>query len=509
MRSVALLACLLTAKCSWAQYTPVSFQPGDEMLRAAHLIRDSGNISFIIRPLWGTTDPYQVLDSGLKIRKKWFDLKLMPISGTIKWNSKRPFGWNDGPLQMINGFQQMYTAGFFAKAGPLEIQLQPEWVQAEDKQYQTTPAFGNNQQKRFEKTYLGQSMMQLRVWKFSLGAGTRNLWWGPGQFSSLMLSNQAPGFQHLFFQTNRPIKTPIGYLEGQIIGGILTQDSTRGMENNYLKPMAITNKKRYLSGFIFTYQPVFMKGFAFGVSRTEQAYLDDIKQSDYTFFNKYLRTFKLASPIDNYNQVGLNTDGQVSFSVRWKLPKHLSELYMEYGYNDFKQNIRDLAVNPNHSSAYTLGFKKIIVTKKIHWDVSGEITQMAQTTSYILRNAGNWYVHGGIAPGLTHQNQILGAGAGYGNNVQTLQLIRRKGFEHYGIRLQRIQNDPKGLTGSFQLLGMREISWKDWAVTLLAQKRWKMLYIKGELAGVKSKNYGWEKKDVFNLMIQCQWGVWF
>jgi hypothetical protein len=40
--------------------------------------------------------------------------------------------------------------------------------------------------------------------------------------------------------------------------------------------------------------------------------------------------------------------------------------------------------------------------------VTGEITQMAQTTSYVLRNAGNYYEHGGVSQGFTFQNQIMG-----------------------------------------------------------------------------------------------------
>jgi hypothetical protein len=46
-----------------------------------------------------------------------------------KFNSHRPFGWNDAGMRMVKGFQQSFSAGVFWKAGPLSIQLQPEYYQ--------------------------------------------------------------------------------------------------------------------------------------------------------------------------------------------------------------------------------------------------------------------------------------------------------------------------------------------------------------------------------------------
>ena len=504
-----VLFCLLLCKVGQAQWISITTQSADDMLRSAQLLgRVAPNASFTIRPI-APQGAFFVLDSSLTLQsltKGSFQATLLPATVTMKYNSTRPYGWNDGPMRMAAGFQQLWSAGVHAKWGPLEVQVQPEWVQAAQPNYKTTPGFGADNNGRFQQLSLGQSAIQINLGPVAVGAATRNLWWGPGQFSSLMMSNHTPGFQHLFFQSNRPIKTPIGSFEWQLIGGLLDEDTARAMENTFLRPNSIRKKNRYVSAVAVTFQPKWLKGFYLGATRAEQAYLDEVNQSSGSFFTKYLQVLTPASPVDNFQGVGIASDGLLSLFLRWMMPKEHAEVYIEYGYNDFKKNLRDLGVNPNHSSAYIIGFKKIFERGQHIWDLNGEITQMAQTTSYTLRTAGNWYAHTPIVQGWTHQNQLLGAGSGFGNNVQTLQLLQRTGFDYWGVKLQRIQQDPKGVQGPFENLGMRTFSWTDWSVGVMGQKRWNRFFVKAELQGVQGVNYGWEKGNLFNLFFQCQLG---
>ena len=505
----SLLFFLLLCNVGQAQWIPITTQPADDMLRSAQLLgRVAPSASFTIRP-FAPEGAFFVLDSTLALQswtKGGFQATLLPATVTMKYNSTRPYGWNDGPMRMAAGFQQLWSAGVHAKLGPLEVQIQPEWVQAAQPNYKTTFGFGADNNGRFQQLSLGQSAIQINLGPVAVGAATRNLWWGPGQFSSLMMSNHAPGFQHLFFQSNRPIKTPIGSFEWQLIGGLLNEDTARAMENTFLRPNAIPNKNRYVSAVAVTFQPKWLKGFYLGAIRAEHAYLDDINQASGSFFTKYLQVLTPSSPVDNAQGVGIASDGLLSIFLRWVMPKEKAEVYLEYGYNDFKQNLRDLAANANHSSAYILGFKKIFDKGHYFWELNGELTQMAQSTSYTLRTAGNWYTHGQIVSGFTHQNQLLGAGSGFGNNVQTLQLLQRTGFDYWGVKLQRIQQDPKGILGPFENLGMRPFSWTDWSVGVMGQKRWNRFFAKAELQGVQGVNYGWEKGNLFNLFFQCQLG---
>lgn len=443
------------------------------------------NTSFTVRP-FATQD---------SIKKS---LEILPFQLSTKYNSHHPYGWNDQGMIMAKGLQTMVSAGIRAKYGPLEIQLQPEFYYAANPNYASTAGYGSAAGKSFSKLYGGQSALKLNLGPITLGASTQNLWWGPGQFSSLMMSNHAPGFLHYTFNTNQPIQTPIGSFEWQLVIGKLNEDTTWAFENNFLKPFNLRNESRFFNGVVITYQPTFLPNIFLGVTRSEHLYASD--RNKRTGLSKYVPVLLGASPEANASTASIPSDGAFSFFGRWILPKNKAEFYIEWGYNDFKQNFRDLAVNPSHAAALIAGFKKLVPIKNNQLlDISGEITQMAQTPSYILRNAGNWYVHGGVAQGFTYQNQIMGAGSGFGNNVQTLQIKKIKGQEFIGIKLQRIQQDPKGLGGPASNLLMRPLQWNDVAIGFLGQKKFKEFWFSGEIQFVNSTNYGWEKGNAFNL----------
>lgn len=458
----------------------------DDWTRRQQLLGEyPANTSFTVRPI-------TIQDSTKK------SLEIIPFQLNNKFNSHHPYGWNDQGMIMAKGLQTMVSAGVRAKYGPLEIQIQPEFYYAANPNYATTSGYGSAAGKSFSKFYGGQSALKLNFGPVSLGASTQNLWWGPGQFSSLMMSNNAPGFLHYTFNTNKPIQTPIGSFEWQLVMGNLNEDTAKAFENNFLKPFNPKNESRFFNGVVLTYQPKFLPNFFLGLTRSEHLYMRD--RNKRTGLSKYVPVLLGASPEANASSASIPSDGAFSFFGRWILPKNKAEFYMEWGYNDFKQNFRDLAVNPSHAAALIAGFKKILPIKNNQLlDISGEITQMAQTPSYILRSAGNWYVHSPITQGLTNQNQIMGVGAGFGNNVQTLQIKIIKGQEYVGIKLQRIQQDPKGLGGSTSNLLMRPLQWNDVAIGFLGQKQFKEFWLTGEIQFVNSTNYGWEKGNAFNL----------
>lgn len=475
-------------------YSQHSSLQNDEMIRINQIV---GNLdimhSFTVRPVI-------MKDSSNK------GIQFLPFQLSTKFNSHHPYGWNDQGMIMAKGLQTMLSAGIRAKYGPLELQLQPEFYFAANPGYANTPGYGYNSGKSFSKLYGGQSAFKLNLGPITVGVSTQNLWWGPGQFSSLMMSNNAPGFFHYTFNTNKPLKTPVGSFEWQLVMGKLNEDTAAAFENNYLKPFNPRNESRFFNGIVLTYQPIFLPNFFLGLTRSEHLYSRD--RNKRTGLSKYVPVLLGASPEANASTASIPSDGAFSFFGRWILPKNKAEFYIEWGYNDFKQNFRDLAVNSSHASAFIAGFKKIVPLKKNQLlNISGEITQMAQTPSYILRNAGNWYVHGGVAQGFTYQNQIMGAGSGFGNNVQTLQVKKINGKEFVGVKLQRIQQDPKGLLGPANNLLMRPFQWNDFAIGFLGQKQFKQILLNGEIQFVNSTNYGWEKGNAFNLFatLNCRY----
>ncbi|MBA4258953.1 MAG: hypothetical protein C0446_07300 [Chitinophaga sp.] len=435
-------------------------------------------------------------------------VNILPIRINTKFNSHSPYGWNDAGMIMAKGLQTMVSAGVYAKWGPLSIQLQPEFYYAANSPYPTTVGYGYNSGKSFQKTYLGQSAIKLDLGPIAFGLSSQNNWWGPAQFSSVMMSNNAPGFNHITINSNKPIKTAIGHFEFQLIMGRLNEDTSKAFENNYMRPLNPRNEGRYLNGIVASYQPKWLPGFFLGVTRSEHLYLSD--QSKKTgFFSKYLPVLQASSPVDNANLSTIRSDGAFSVFTRLFLPKHHSEFYVEYGYKDFKQNLRDLSVNSSHSAAFILGFNKLIPMANFDWLITGEITQMAQSTSYILRDAGNYYEHWFVIQGYTHHNQILGAGSGFGNNVQTFQLKKVKGQDFLGVKLQRIQQDPRVLKRPDNTLVLRSIHWSDISIGFLSSKQFNQWRINAEIQFVNRKNYGWQTGNAFNLFTQINGQYFF
>ena len=179
------------------------------------------------------------------------------------------------------------------------------------------------------------------------------------------------------------------------------------------------------------------------------------------------------------------------------------EFYLEYGWNDHKDNFRDFWIDPEHAASYIIGFKKLKPLNHNRWlELNAEIIQTAQSTDYLVRTASDWYIYEN--GGYNHFNQILGAGTGIGNNIQTMQLNVLNGLSKAGIKFQRIQHQPTPANGGlpFESLGLRPLRWTDIGVGFIAQKHWKNIIITPEVNFVNSMNYAWTYRTNFNFFAQ-------
>jgi hypothetical protein len=57
----------------------------------------------------------------------------------------------------------------------------------------------------------------------------------------------------------------------------------------------------------------------------------------------------------------------------------------------------------------TVGLQKVFKINNEDFLFSWEWTQMEQTASRLLRNAGSWYEHGWTFDGYTNEGEVLGA----------------------------------------------------------------------------------------------------
>ena len=518
----------------------------ENSLRRAQLNGDiSSDISFTLRPL----------DlNNYSIDKNIFDynhysptvlsffngngkLKILPVDFNINFSSHHPYNRNNGSMITNRGYQQLISAGIFFEIGPLSIQLKPENIYAENKNYDgfweghyditwarryilwnrtdTPERFGET---AYKKTTFGQSSVRLNYKALSIGLSSENIWWGPSIRNGVMMSNNAQGFNHITFNTRRPIKTAIGNFEFQLVTGRLepsgfdppSTDRTNAGTKLFvpkINQLGKTGDWRFFQGYSFTYSPKWISGLHLGLIRWTQMYgalfegkywwinnnpIDDRFNGTsigwFPIFNNFLRKNDKIEPYE------AETDQAASGFFRWVWEDSKAEIYGEFNHNDSKFNFRDLLSDSDHSRAVTLGIIKIFDSKKnnsqleFHW----EWTQMEQTASRLVRNAGSWYMHGRVYHGYTNNGEVMGAGIGPGSNSQYFSLAKLSTNQRFGGALEIIDQD-----NDFYYLAFEDSSdfrryWKDFNLHLFYEKKFKDFWGSINIMYSRSLNYQWE-----------------
>ncbi len=500
--SLCFVLCLFGTPL-WAQNAiPIGFSDIDEQVRNLQLLgKVDANQSMLARPFYSTgkqsyQDLYRLIDPAANdtiksYKKGLFQAILLPASLSQKLNTSRPYGWNDQAMSNSTGYQMQASAGIYARFSILHIQFKPEFVHTASGDYETSDGWGQVNPS-LDRISLGQSSVRLEAGGISLGVSNQNLWWGPGHYSSLLMTNNAAGFQHYSLNTTRPLKTPIGSFEFQLILGRMTRDSLQGFENNLLKrrDLAANPKNRQYNGIILTYQPRFLKNVFFSVERAFQNY--EVDRPGARFMNTYLPVLNNLFKSD-YNDDTLSKDQILSLSTRWLMPKNHAEVYAEFGYNDAKQNLRDLMLDMSHSAAWVVGFKKLHpLNARTFISLQAEASKMSETPSYLMRGAGNWYEHGQVYEGFTNNNQIIANGIGHGNDAQSITVSWNQGWNKIGLTFQHVANRPTTVTGG-NAVSTRNIKWDDYSFGLQGGYRYKKLLFTADVKWVNSSNYLWEK----------------
>jgi len=461
--------------------------PEEDSLRMAQLsVSDKPLVSMAVRPV-------ELRPAVISWKKA--QVVALPITLITQYNSHHPFGWNDGAMIPAKGVQTFVRAGAYVRFGIMEVQLAPEWVYAANNRYDTSVNWGSNAGGVYNKVFPGQSAAGIRLGAVSMGVSSQNLWWGPGIRSSLLMSNNAPGFMHFYIRSNRPAKTPIGNFEWQLIGSRLDSDSTRPYENRHLKltSESYPDTWRYQSAFVISFQPKWIPGLFVGMTRSLQRYQKDIGLGGSSFLKKYIPVLTKAFQKKNeQNDDAEGTDQLASFFFRWAMPKSGWEFYGEWGYNDYKQNVRDYLMDATHSAAYIVGFQKLFINPKYNLLGGIEITKTAESPSNLLRGAGNWYVHSGDN-GYTHQNQIIGAGVGFGADLLSLRLIYLPKKSNFSMKIQieKVNRDPSSYP----------TKWIDYNFQIEPVWKINQLKVMFSISMVNSNSFLWQSdRNVINFL---------
>jgi len=513
---IFLLSLIFCNQFTMAQSISLDQEWRTDLLRRTQLLgKLDSTISFFVNPInlnKSSDSIHYHQKSGKTFLEKFDYVDLMPLQLLQQYVTDIPFKTLDGPMLASSGFQIMASAGAYAKLGPLTIQLQPQWVNAQNKSFSY-----NNQTTNYNKLFWGNSSIRLNVGAASIGISSENIIWGPSVFNPLILSSHAPGFMHATFNSSRPLKTPIGSFEWQMIAAYLDPMNPKYQALAEVAS-AIAPGRRYLNSAMLVYQPKWTPGLSLGVTR--------VVQENESELNANKQWFLLFNNVDRASDANFETeqsrDQYAALFFRYLMQHSNAEFYIEWGRNDAFFNLRDAIQRLDHTRAYTLGFRKLFnlnEDKTKYWQIISEYTRMQQPPSWPLLSGGSWYVHSRAIQGYTHLGEILGAPIGQGANAQTLRLSKFNGVQQYGIQLERVTQNGVYFEDNLAFTDPSKTKWVDFGIKLLADHPYKKFVISSSITYKKSFNYQWSQpskatglglnnpNDLNSCMFKL--GIWF
>jgi hypothetical protein len=435
--------------------------------------------SFCVRPVnavlaLGFTDPYGLDpkydftrpgDDTVKAiapQLKYKDLayvRAVPVVTRLQFNSHHDYGWQDGPMIPNKGLQYYASAGVYGRLykGMVEFQFAPEVVYAQN---QDLPAPGVRSPRgdvpdrfgteAYRRSSSGQSYIKLNVDFLSIGLSSANVAWGPGRFSTVMLSENAPGMSHFTVETNKPFKTKWGTFEGQFLTGKLMHSGliySAGPTSNGSSLEQVTRIPgldttfRVWTGAVGVFSPAILPGFSLGLTRI--LFTDGpVTNPNYT---DYVALF-FTNPFrggGGGTQVGVNQ--MASAFMRYVMPESHVEIYGEYGFDDNRYDLEDMLVSPEHSRGYLWGVRKLQPVNgfKEYWDFTYEMGQYEGSKEMLNRTQFGYAIFYDGAPSNVGQN--LGAGIGSGSNQWIFSLDKVKENKRIGFTYERIARNNDNL----------------------------------------------------------------
>lgn len=433
-----------------AQYVAVGDQKERTMWDAQVLGESSLNHSWMIRPITPTSSTYSYLlrtmDASLASGLYAY---VLGVESTLLLNSNIGYGRNLGGMFPSNGMTNRLSFDAFARWGPVKLQLSPQFIYAQNLDFQQTPAnYPDWHWRIFYREHLnridmperyreaafmqilpGNSSLAVEVGSVELGVSTRSLWWGPSKRNSLLLSNNAPGFLHVSLNSIRPLEGPFGRVEFQGIWGRLESAGReplplRRYTNFQVMPyLEKPDDWRFLTGLVFAWQPKWTPGLWLGMGRTLMTYSKDMNRVD-RYFSFFRTPFEELPPRDDllFPDTRDVFDDKFAAYIRYVAPDEKMEFYAEWGRNMRPGSWNEFFDKPEHTMAYTLGVNKLYELNEEgrFFGIEAEITQMEKNNTWRVRDYPTWYVSENIPHGYTHKGQVLGAAIGPGSNSQYL-----------------------------------------------------------------------------------------
>lgn len=388
-------------------------------------------------------------------------LKLYGPEWFNSYNTKAPYGQNDGALWQGKGYNTSLTAGARLEAFGFEATFKPQVSWSQNREFDYMPGVYGSEYSYFWKGNIdlvqryGDSSFWTFDWgdteiryswnNFTAGFGFQSPWLGPAWLNPMLGSNNAgtyPKFDIGLRKTK--VYMPytnwyLGEIEGRAWLGYLT-------ESDYFDNDS-TNDHRQLTGFSVAYSPSILPELTLSINKISLARWDE-------------KSAKYLNPLYNSNEF---EDQKASFGADLLFPTVGFEVYGELGVDDY--NGRGFA-DPFHTMIYTVGaikeltFIKRVTKSKLASELIFEWSNFGMSQDFQLEwKYMGYYSHSLISQGYTQNGQIIGAGSGYFGNSQYIAL--RTYFSKGNVTLFLHYNRPD--TNYIDNIGLdtKYDEWKD------------------------------------------------
>ncbi|MFY0608237.1 MAG: hypothetical protein JXR10_16080 [Cyclobacteriaceae bacterium] len=511
-----------------AQHLSVNAPILKETLRRSQLIGlFDQQISFSARPVNFISDSaisYATTVWSNSKNSVW--LNAMPIQLSHELNTHHPYSNYNAGMLPSRGNQILISSGLIGKIGLVKFRFEPELLFSENKAYNGFPVLPKEDERvwpnsnrwrymyrwwnnidrpeSFGSTSIrriipGQSSILINLEPFALGFSTENLWWGPGKYNSLIMTNNGEGIPHFTFNTVKPVKTRFGSFEAELIygklrnSGLYPPDTSKADSKGIKFYVPKFDEKRIFNGISFSYQPKWVNGLFLGINSSIQQY-----QSTAKHYQDYLPLLTDRFGFGKHRRDTIVRNQMTSVFLRWFDKRH--EFYFEYGRHNTSWNWSKIISSPQLNAAFVVGYTNLIPLKKpqAYLEFNIEVTQLQQPPDYMvsLRSTQpvSWYTSQSIRQGYTHNGQIIGNHAGPGSNIQLAEISWVKNFNKIGLYLERLSNNNDFVYQAFygSLGGDFRSYWIDYTCGILVNKRIKKILISSSLRFTRSLNYQWE-----------------
>ena len=334
----------------------------------------------------------------------------------LRLNSGFPYGYNDGPVWAGRGVTLSAQGGVVLRYGPVAASFRPMASWASNNRFRLEPngqtgrlmyadgryagsidrpqRFGNGP---YALVSGGQSTFEIAKWGIAAGASTANDYWGPAADFPVILGNNAAGFPQVFVGTATPIDLWVLRVQIRALFGRLTQSA--------YSPQTGTAQVRAASGAVFVLLPRWPRDLELGAVR--------FTHRTWAGWNSALDEFSAPFRFSSRNDSLEN--GLASVFFRWLVPRAAVEVYGEYGTDDYRYNLRELIVEPDHIAGYTIGLRQVARRPGQRLRViRAEVQNLEQGTLVQSRSQGPFYIHSPLTQGHTYRGQILGSEWGVG-----------------------------------------------------------------------------------------------